>query len=439
MARYLIPSDSTIKAVRSGDPRKRLTDGDGLYLLLFVKGGAHGWRLDYTFEGRRKTLSLGTYPSTTLAIARRKADAAREQVADGQDPSQARKVQRAGFAKAIEAKKRLQLGLPALDSFEDVAREWFEVRRGGWVKGYADKVLGRLVADVFPYIGSVPVANIAPTQLLEVLRRIEARGVIETAHRALESCGQIFRYAIATGRGTNNPASALKEALRRPEPQHFPAITDPKRFGELLRACDAYAATPVVRAALKLAPMLLLRPGELRFAEWPEIDLDAALWTVPSVRMKRELREKQQGAPHLVPLPRQAVAVLRDLHPLTGHATMVFRGERHHHRAMSENTINAALRAMGFPADEVTGHGFRATARTMLHERLGFSPDVIEAQLAHSVRDSLGRAYNRTEFVEQRRTMLQAWADYLDQLRLGEVVARRSKVKQAGPERFQRT
>ena len=195
----------------------------------------------------------------------------------------------------------------------------------------------------------------------------------------------------------------------------------------------------MVRAALKLAPMLLLRPGELRFAEWPEIDLDAALWTVPSVRMKRELREKQQGAPHLVPLPRQAVAVLRDLHQLTGHTTMVFRGERHHHRPMSENTINAALRAMGFPADEVTGHGFRATARTMLHERLGFSPDVIEAQLAHSVRDSLGRAYNRTEFVDQRRAMLQAWADYLDQLRLGELVARRSKMKQAGPERFQRT
>lgn len=424
MARYLIPSDATIKAVRSGDPRKRLTDGDGLYLLLSVKGGAHGWRLDYTFEGRRKTLSLGTYPSTTLAIARRKADAAREKVADGQDPSQERKAQRVVNAKAIEAEKRQQQGLPPIDSFEDVGCEWFEVRRGGWANGYSEKVIARLENDVFPYVGSVPVNGITPTQLLEVLRRIEARGVIETAHRALESCGQIFRYAIATGRSTVNPARDLKDALRRPEPQNFPAITDPKRFGELLRACDAYAATPVVRAALKLAPMLLLRPGELRFAEWPEINLDAALWTVPSVRMKRELREKQQGAPHLVPLPRQAVAVLRDLHQLTGHATMVFRGERHHHRPMSENTINAALRAMGFPADEVTGHGFRATARTMLHERLGFSPDVIEAQLAHSVRDSLGRAYNRTEFVEQRRVMLQSWADYLDILRMQDGLAR---------------
>lgn len=192
----------------------------------------------------------------------------------------------------------------------------------------------------------------------------------------------------------------------------------------MLRAIDHYAATPVVRAALKLAPMLLLRPGELRFAEWPEIDLEAAMWTVPAIRMKRELRQKLHGAPHLVPLPKQAVAVLRELHALTGHAKMVFRGERHHDRAMSENTINAALRAMGFSADEVTGHGFRATARTMLQERLGFDPDVIEAQLAHSVRDNLGRAYNRTEFVEQRRKMLQAWADYLDKLRQGAPVVR---------------
>ncbi|MBK7617110.1 MAG: integrase arm-type DNA-binding domain-containing protein [Burkholderiales bacterium] len=432
MARYIIPSDATIKAVRAGDPRKRLTDGDGLYLLLFVKGGAHGWRLDYSFQGRRKTLSLGTYPATTLAIARRKAEAARERIAEGFDPSQARKEERVVHAKAREAEVRQQQGLPPVDSFEAVAREWFDVKKDGWAKGYGDKILARLQADVFPYVGSAPVASITPVQLLEVLRRIEARGVIETAHRALENCGQVFRYAVATGRSTINPARDLKDALRRPEPKHFPAITDPKRFGELLRACDAYAATPVVRAALKLAPMLLLRPGELRYAEWPEIDLEAAMWTVPAARMKRELREKMHGAPHLVPLPKQAVAVLKDLRPLTGHARMVFRGERHHDRAMSENTINAALRAMGFPADEVTGHGFRATARTMLHERLGFSPDVIEAQLAHSVRDSLGRAYNRTEFIEQRRAMLQAWADFLDKLRRGPDVVPLRKVRSAG-------
>lgn len=354
---------------------------------------------------------------------------AREKVADGLDPSDERKAERLRQAKLLEVEERQQQGLPPVDSFEAVAREWFEVKRGGWAKGYADKVIARLEADVFPYVGGTPVVGITPVQLLEVLRRIEARGVVETAHRALETCGQVFRYAVATARNTTNPARDLKDALRRPEPKHFPAITDPKRFGELLRACDAYAATPVVRAALKLAPMLLLRPGELRFAEWPEIDLEAALWTVPALRMKRELREKLHGAPHLVPLPRQALAVLHDLHKLTGHATMVFRGERHHHRAMSENTINAALRAMGFSAKEVTGHGFRASARTMLHERLGFSPDVIEAQLAHSVRDSLGRASNRTEFVEQRRAMLQRWADYLDQLRRGADVVPLQSVK----------
>jgi integrase len=316
-------------------------------------------------------------------------------------------------------------------SFEAVAREWFAVRKDGWSKSYGDKVIARLETDVFPYIGREMAADINGPQLLAVMRRIESRGVIETAHRALQDSGQVFRYAVATGHAKFNPARELKDALRQPNPKHFPAIVEPKRLGELLRAIDGYAATPVVRAALKLAPMLLLRPGELRFAEWAEIDLEAALWQVPAARMKRELRQKLSGTPHLVPLPKQAVDVFRELQPLTGQGKMVFRGERHHERAMSENTVNAALRTMGFPADEVTGHGFRATARTMLHERLGFSPDVIEAQLAHTVRDSLGRAYNRIEFVEQRREMLQTWADYLDQLRSGKELLPRSRKRQA--------
>lgn len=432
MARSLIPSDATIKAIRLGDPRKRLTDGDGLYLLLFVKGGAHGWRFDYSVHGRRKTISFGTYPDTTLALARRKADAARQLVAEGIDPSQKRKAENEAFVQARVAGEREAQGLPPLDSFEAVAREWYAVKRDGWAASYGDKIIARLEADVFPWIGKVPAAQVTAPQLLEVMRRIEARGVIETAHRALQDSSQVLRYAVATGKASSNPARDLKGALRRPNTKHFPAITEPKRFGDLLRAIDSYAATPVVRAALKLAPMLLLRPGELRFAEWPEMDLDAAMWTVPAARMKRELRQKLHGAPHLVPLPKQAVAILSELHRLTGHAKMVFRGERHHDRAMSENTVNAALRAMGFSADEVTGHGFRATARTMLQERLGFDPDVIEAQLAHSVRDNLGRAYNRTEFVEQRRKMLQAWADYLDELRRGApVVPLRDRGSQA--------
>ena len=417
MARELIPSDATIKAIRPGDKRKRLTDGDGLFLLLFAKGGSHGWRFDYTYQGRRKLISLGTYPDTTLALARRKAEAARSSVAQGLDPSAERKAERKRHSEARAEEARVGAGLPPSDSFEAVAREWFAVRRSGWSSSYADKMMARFENDVFPWLGKSPIGKITGPMLLEVCRRIEARGVIETAHRALQDSSQVFAYAMATDKIDRNPAAKLKTVLKQPEPKNFAAITDPARLGQLLRACDKYAATPVVRAALKLAPMLLLRPGELRCAEWSEIDLDAALWTVPAARMKRELREKLLGAPHLVPLPRQAVEVLRDLHGLTGHAKMVFRGERHHDRPMSDNTINAALRAMGFSQDEVTGHGFRATARTMLHERLGFSPDIIEAQLAHSVRDNLGRAYNRTEFTEQRRGMMQAWADYLDQLR----------------------
>ena len=418
MARNLIPSDATIRAIKPGDPRSRLSDGDGLFLLLSVKGGSPAWRLDYRFQNKRNTLSLGTYPDTSLALARRKADAARQLLAEGIDPSQQRKAEKEVWAEKRVAEEREQQGLPSLGSFEAVAREWFAVRKDGWSKSYGDKVIARLEADVFPYVGRVPCADITGPQLLEVMRRIEARGVVETAHRALQDSGQVFRYAVATGHAQFNPARELKDALRQPNPKHFPAIVEPQRLGELLRAMDNYAATPVVRAALKLAPLLLLRPGELRFAEWAEIDLEAALWSVPAVRMKRELRQKLSGTPHLVPLPTQAVAVFRELQSLTGQGKLVFRGERHHDRAMSENTVNAALRAMGFSADEVTGHGFRATARTMLHERLGYSPDVIVAQLAHTVRDSLGRAYNRTEFVDQRREMLQTWADYLDQLRI---------------------
>jgi integrase len=419
MARDLIPGDATIRAVKPGDPRKRLSDGGGLYLRLFVKGGSHGWRLDYTINGTRKNLSLGTYPATSLALARKKADEARSLVSEGIDPSSARKASKAQAIKARETERLADAGLPLPDSFEATAREWHATRLGGWSASYAEKVLTRLEADVLPYIGRRPIGEITAPELLEVLRRIEARGVIETAHRAHESCSQVFRYAVGKGSAKSDPARDLKGLLRKPLARHFPAIVKPERLAELLRACDGYAGTPVVRAALQLAPMLLLRPGELRHAQWPEIDLDAALWTIPAERMKRQKAGKLNGPPHIVPLPAQAVAVLRDLEPLTGGALWVFRGERHRDRPMSENTVNAALRAMGFPADEVTGHGFRATARTMLAERLGVAEPVIEAQLAHSVSDALGRAYNRTQFLEQRSTMMQTWADYLDKLRKG--------------------
>lgn len=443
MARDLIPSDATIKAIRAGDERTRLSDGDGLYLLLFVNGGAHGWRFSYSFHGKRKLLSLGTYPETGLALARQKAEEARQTLAEGVDPSQKRKHNKAAVRAEWAAEGRVLKGLPPIDSFETLSRDWFAVRRDSWAPGYSQKIIERLERDVFPWLGEAPVATITPPMLLEVLRRIEARGVVETAHRALENCSQIFRYGIAIGQATTNPAYGLKDGLKRPRPKHFAAITEPGRLAQLLRACDGYAATHVVRAALKLQPMLLLRPGEFRGAEWSEIDLDNALWTVPPARMKRQLLGKLNGAPHLVPLPKQAVAVLRDLQPLTGGGKLVFRGERHHDRPMSDNTINAALRAMGYAADEMTAHGFRATARTILHERLGFSPDVIEAQLAHSVRDSLGRVYNRTEFVDQRRKMLQAWADYLDDLRAnvegGQRKGKRVGARPSGPKSLRST
>jgi integrase len=419
MPRDLIPGDVTIKAIKPGDPRKRLSDGDGLYLLLFVKGGAHGWRFSYSIHGRRKLLSLGTYPDTGLALARRKADDARRLLSQDIDPSDQRKATKAAKVQEREEQRRADDGLPPSGSFEAVAREWFDARRHSWADTYSSKIMDRLVADVFPYIGRRPVGAITPPELLTVLRRIEARGAIETAHRARENCSQVFRYAVAAGLAERDPAQDLRDALRKPQVRHFPAITRPDRLAELLRAIDGYAGTPVVRAALRLAPMLLLRPGELRHAAWAEIDLEAGMWEVPAHRMKREKVGKQEGPPHLVPLASQAVEVLAELQPLTGRGLLVFRGERHHARPMSENTVNAALRALGFPADEVTGHGFRATARTMLAERLGIDETVIEAQLAHSVRDSLGRAYNRTEFIEQRRLMMQTWADYLERLRKG--------------------
>lgn len=419
MAKNLIKGDSTIKSVKPGDARKRLSDGDGLYLLLFVKGGAHGWRFDYSHEGKRKTLSLGTYPATGLGLARQSAEASRKALAAGIDPSDERKDKKLKLAQQAARASRAVNGLPADDSFEHVAREWYATRRGDWAASYGDKVIRRLEVDIFPHIGQMTPADVTPPKLLEVLRRIEARGVIETAHRALENCSQVFRFAISSGQAATNPARDLKDALKKPKTKHFPAILDPVRLGELLRAMEGYAGTPVVRAAIKLAPMVLLRPGELRFARWDEFDLDAGVWKVPAERMKQGVNGKATGKPHVVPLARQAVEVLRDLHPVTEASGLVFRGERHHDRAMSENTVNAALRAMGFSKDEVTGHGFRATARTMLDEVLGIAPAVIEAQLAHSVKDSLGSAYNRTEFMGQRKNMMQLWADHLDGLRDG--------------------
>ena len=400
-------TDNAIRKAQPGEKARRVSDEKGLYLELSPSGGKW-WRLKYRHGGKEKRLSLGTYPETSLKAARDKRDAARTQLAAGIDPSAARKAESASRSASAE------------NGFEAIAREWLATVHGSKVSaGHAERTRIRLEQDVFPWLGSVPLGSIKAPDLLACLRRVEARGAIETAHRIKQACGQVFRYGVATGRCERDPSGDLRDALRPIETRHHAAIIEPKRAGELLRAMADYRGQPVTRAALQLAALVFQRPGEIRKAEWAEFDLDAGLWSIPSERMKRTRQGKVSGSAHVVPLSTQAVAVLRDLQPLTGHGRFVFPSLRTGERCMSDNAILSALRRMGFPKDEMTGHGFRAMARTMLAERLGVDEAVIEAQLAHAVRDSLGRAYNRTEFVGQRRAMMQTWADYLDKLRDG--------------------
>jgi len=286
-------------------------------------------------------------------------------------------------------------------------------------EGHAERTLTRLQQNVFPWLGRVSLAEIKAPAILQCLRRVEARGALETAHRVKQACGQVFRYGIATGRCDRDSSADLRDALAPVYVKPHAAITDPKRTGELLRAIDDYQGHPVTRAALQLAALVFQRPGELRAAKWAEVDLEKAMWTIPSERMKRSKIGKTSGLPHLVPLSRQAVEILADLRPLTGHGLYVFPSARTDDRPMSDNAVLATLPRMGFGKDEMTGHGVRAMARTMLVERLGVDENLVEAQLAHAVKDALGRAYNRTEYVEQRRSMMQVWADYLDRLRAG--------------------
>lgn len=393
-------TDTAIRKAKPADKPQRLFDGGGLYLEVSPAGGKL-WRLKYRFGGKEKRLAIGIYPDTGLADARGKRDEARKLLAAGIDPGEQRKAEKAAG------------GERAANSFEIVAREW--LARQTWVEGYRVKVEAWMTGDVYPYIGARPVAELAAPEFLRVARRIEERGAIESAHRVLQTCGQIMRYAIATGRTDRNPVADLKGALAAPAERHHAAITDPAELGGLLRAIEGYTGDVVTRAALKLSALLFVRPGELRHAEWAEIDLDAAEWNIPAGKMK--MRQ-----PHLVPLCGQAVVILRELQPLTGRWQYVFPGGRSPRRPMSNNAINAALRRMGYGTDSMTAHGFRATARTILDEVLGYRPDYIEHQLAHAVKDPNGRAYNRTAHLAERRKMMQGWADYLDGLRAGGAV-----------------
>jgi len=390
----------TDTSVRNAKPRAKpykIYDSGGLFLLI-TPSGNKWWRLKFRYGGKEKLLSLGVYPEVTLKEARVRRDQEHKNIAFDVDPSMHRKA--AKLAKADSHK----------NTFEIVAREWFEKRSSIWAGTHSEKVIRRLEVDIFPWVGRRPVGEIKAHELLDVIRRIEKRGAIDTAHRALQNCGQILRYAVATGRAERDCTADLRGALSPIKEGHFAAITDPKAIGGLLRAMDAYNGNLVTRCALRFAPLVFVRPGELRNAEWAEIDLKKAEWNIPADRMK--MRE-----PHLVPLSRQAIQVLEELKPLTGKGRYVFPSAISSQRPMSENAVLGALRRMGIGKDEMSGHGFRAMARTILDEVLHVRPDYIEHQLAHAVRDPNGRAYNRTAHLPERRKMMQNWADYLDKLR----------------------
>jgi integrase len=390
-------TDVTVRTAKPRDKTYKLFDSGGLYVELTPAGGKR-WRWKYRVAGREKLLSMGVYPDVTLAAARARRDDARKLLASGVDPSVHRQA-----AKVAQAES-------AANSFEVVAREWFLKHQSGWVESHSSRVIARMEMDVFPYIGSRPIAEITPPELLKVLRRIEERGALETAHRARTSCGQVFRYAIATARAERDISAELKGALPPVKVQHMASVTDPTLVGPLLRVLDGYRGTLAVRCALRLAPLVFARPGELRTAEWADIDLERAEW-------RRFVTKGHKD--HIVPLATQAISILKELYPLTGRGKYVFAGARSISRPMSENTVNAALRRLGIPKEELSGHGFRAMARTILDEVHGVRIDLIEHQLAHEVKDPLGRAYNRTSHLPARRKMMQDWADYLDKLRLG--------------------
>ncbi|MBX5461807.1 MAG: integrase arm-type DNA-binding domain-containing protein [Steroidobacteraceae bacterium] len=387
-------TEAAIRAARPHEKPYKLFDGGGLYLLVTPEGG-RWWRLKYRYGGKERGLSLGVYPAVSLRTARERRDEARRLLASGVDPSAHRKAERASRA----------------ETFEALAREWLALQQPTLAPATYAKARWLLEAFLLPKLGDRPIHEITPPELLGVLRGIESGGIHETAHRAKQLAGRIFRYAIATGRAERDPAADLRGALAPIAARNHAAITEPAKVGALLRVIDGYVGQPATMYALRLAPLVFVRPGELRAAEWREFDLEAAEWRIPAERMK--MREA-----HLVPLSRQAVAILKELHAFTGTGRYLFPSLRTPARPISENTLNAALRRLGYAKDEMTAHGFRAMASTLLNER-GFPPDVIELQLAHAERNRVRAAYNRAERLDERRQMMQAWADYLDSLRSG--------------------
>lgn len=386
-----------VKQAKPGAKDRKLSDGGGLFLLVTSTGGKR-WRYKYRFAGKEKLLALGTYPDISLADARKRHQEAREGLAKGIDPGEVRKVE------------KLTRHLAAAESFEAIAREWFNTKMLGHSEGHKARTMRALEKDLFPVLGGRPIASVSSQELLAALRRIEARGAIDTAHRAKQTAGQVFRYAVATGRAERDPSGDLKGALKSATTRHNPAIVDPAGVGRLMVAIEGFQGTPAVKTALQLSALLFQRPGEIRAMEWSEINWEAERWELSAEKMKMK-------QPHIVPLCRQALDMLRELHRLTGRGRYVFPSARGGSRPLSENGVRTALRTMGYDNDTMTPHGFRATARTLLDEVLGYRVEWIEHQLAHAVRDANGRAYNRTAHLEGRAKMMQGWADYLDTLK----------------------
>jgi integrase len=392
-------SDIAIKNATPKEKPYKLADGAGLYVEVLPGGGKY-WRLKYRFGGKEKRLALGVYPTVTLKAARFAARKAKDTLAEGTDPAEVRR------------QEKLARTVGAAASFRAIAQEWFDKEKPHWSESHAERLTWIFDSILFPYIGHRPIAEINPPELLAALRRTESRGAIETANRAKQVAGQVFRYAVATGRAERDPTPDLKGALATPKVKHHPTLTDPKDVAALLRAIDSFRGTPAVLAALKLSPLLFVRPGELRHMEWTEINWDESRWEIPAEKMKMRLA-------HIVPLPSQTIEILRDLQPITGRGKYVFPSARGASRPLSENGVRTALRTLGYTNEQLTPHGFRAMARTLLDEALGYRVEWIEHQLAHAVKDANGRAYNRTTHIKERTKMMQGWADYLDSLKTG--------------------
>lgn len=397
MPKRIVPlSEAKVRTAKPKKSPQKFFDGGGLFLLVTPSGGKL-WNLKYRFNGKEKKLSLGSYPEISLAEARLRREEARTLLANEVDPGEVKKAQEA--ADNAEA-----------DTFEVIAREWHSRFAPTWAKSHAGKIIRRFELYVFPWIGPKEITSISAKEMLEVLRRVEEKGILETAHRIQQSCGRVFRYAIATGRAERDPTGDLRGALPPANTKHMASIIDPKEIGGLLRAIDGYNGSIVTRCALRLAPLVFVRPGELRHAEWTEVDFGAKEWRIPAEKMKSRFQ-------HIVPLSNQSVGVLEEILPLTGKGKYVFPSPRTGNRPMSDNAVLAALRRMGYEKHEMSGHGFRSMASTLLNEQ-GWNRDAIERQLAHTEKNSVRASYNFAEYLPERRKMMQSWADYLDSLRL---------------------